>query len=190
MWSRFEEFRRRKLEGYIEAKEKGEVDKDIIPLLDLINSRDCYVTLSSCSGRIAVIDVPEFGIKHKAKFLGKWHSCVDFNDVLGVVEDGEREVWLIMFPPIIHVACRDLDCAERLMRIANESGMRRRGLISLRHCVLELTTLERMEVPVKFYGKRLVDDRSLEIMVNIANRKLLKSKEKLRRLYELLLHEP
>jgi len=34
------EYKRKKLEGYTLAKERGEVDEDIIPLLDLINSFD------------------------------------------------------------------------------------------------------------------------------------------------------
>jgi len=186
VWS---EFRERRLEGYRVARERGEVDEDIIPLLDLINSFEEFVTLSSCSGRIAVMDMPEFGRKREAKFLGKWHSCVEYEDVLNALEGGVGEVWLIMFPPIIHVACRDLRSAEKLMRCANDAGMRRCGIISLKRYVIEMTTLERMEVPVKFHGKRLVDDGSLRIMVDIANRKLVRSKEKLKRLYERLLRE-
>ncbi len=183
----WEEFRRLKLEGYTKAKERGEVDDDIIPLLDLINSFECFVTLSSCSGRIAVMDMPEFGNKVESRFLGKWHRCVGFGEVLEAVKSGRKTTWLIMFPPIIHVACRDLSSAEKLMKIANDSGLRRCGLISLKHNVVEINTLERLEAPVALNGKIVVGEDGLKIIVEFANRKLERSKEKLRKFYSSLL---
>lgn len=180
------DFKRRKLEGYIKAKERGEVDEDVIPLLDLINSFDCYVTLSSCSGRIAVMDMPEFGDKVESVFLGKWHRCVSFEEVFEAVGLGKQTTWLIMFPPIIHVACRDLESAERLMKIANDSGLRRSGLISLRHNVVEINTLERLEAPVAVKGRLVVGIEGLRVMVDFANKKLERSKDKLRRFYDSL----
>ncbi len=184
MWS---EFKKRKFEGYLKAKECGEVDEDIIPLLDLINSFDCFVTLSSCSERIAVMDMPEFGDKVESVFLGKWHSKVSFEEVLNAIKLGKRITWLIMFPPIIHVACRDLEDAERLMVIANNSGLRRCGLISLKHRVVEINTLERLEAPVAVNGRLIVGMEGLRVMVEFANKKLERSKEKLRRFYDSLL---
>jgi len=184
VWS---EFKRRKFEGYLEAKERGEVDKDIIPLLDLINSFDCFVTLSSCSGRIAVMDMPEFGDKVESKFLGKWHSRVSFEDILDAIKLGKQTTWLIMFPPIIHVACRDLEAAEKLITIANNSGLRRSGLISFKHNVVEINTLERLEAPVAVNGRIVVGMEGLKVMVEFANKKLERSKEKIKRFYDSLL---
>lgn len=181
------EFRRRRLEGYIEAKKRNEVDEDIIPLLDLINSFEDFVTLSSCSGRIAVMDMPEFGDKVEAKFLGKWHRCVSFDEVFEAIKKGKQTTWLMMFPPIIHVACRDLESAEKLMAIANNAGLRRSGLISLKHNVVEMNSLERLEAPVAVKGRMIVGEEGLRAMVEFANKKLKRSKEKLKRLYDLLL---
>ena len=92
-----------------------------------------------------------------------------------------------MFPPIIHVACRDLNSAEKLMTIANNAGLRRSGLISLKHNVVEINSLERLEAPVAVKGRMIVGEDGLEVMVEFANKKLKRSKEKLKRLYELLL---
>jgi tRNA wybutosine-synthesizing protein 3 len=183
MWN---EYKKRKYEGYLEAKARGEVDEDIIPLLDLINSFEEFVTLSSCSGRIAVMDMPEFGDKVEAEFLGKWHRCVEYEEVLDAVRRGKKTTWLIMFPPIIHVACKDLASAERLMAIANNAGLRRNGIISLKNYVVEINTLERLEAPVAIDGEVIVDEKALRIMVKIANKKLEKSKKKLEKLYNLL----
>ena len=184
MWT---EFRRSRLEGYRKAKERGEVDEDIIPLLDLINSFDDFVTLSSCSGRIAVMDMPKFGDKVEAIFLGKWHRRVSLDEVLDAVRRGRRTTWLIMFPPIIHVACRNLESAEVLMKIANDSGFRRSGLISLKHNVIEINSLERLEAPVAVDGRMLFNYEGLKVTVELANEKLERSKSKLKRLYDSLL---
>ncbi len=178
----WEEFKRFKIEKLERAKERGEVDKDIVELLDLINSFDCFVTTSSCSGRIVVLDVPEIGDKLRARFLGKWHREVKFKEILECLRDVKSDVWLISDPPIIHVACRDLRCAEELMRIANDSGFRRCGLISLKRSVVEITSFERLEAPLAYKGRIIVDENYVKILTYFANEKLLRGKEKLKRL--------
>ncbi len=176
------EFKRKKLEILERAKEKGEVDEDIIPLLDTINSFDCFVTTSSCSGRIVVLDVPKIGDKLNAKFLGKWHRTVDWKEVAKALEKSTSTTWLISDPPIIHVACRDLECARILMRIANESGFRRCGIISLNRFVVEITSFEKLEAPLAVNGKIVVDENYIKLLTDFANEKLLRGKEKLERL--------
>ena len=181
------EFKRAKLEKLERAKERKEVDKDIIPLLDLINSFDCFVTTSSCSGRIVVLDVPKIGDKLNAKFLGKWHRTVDWKEIVRALEGSSSTTWLISDPPIIHVACRDLECAKALMRIANDSGFRRCGIISLNRFVVEITSFERLEVPLAVNGRIVVSEDYIKILTDFANEKLLRGKEKLERFKAKLL---
>ena len=183
MW---EEYRERKLEGFLKAKNRGELDSDIVKLLDTINLLENYVTLSSCSGRIVVIDIPEVGDKRRAKFLGKWHDEVDFEVVLSTASKSENWGWLIQYPPIIHVACRTLDDAERLMIAANDAGFRRSGIISVKNHVVEVASLERIELPVARSGRILVSENYLRSVVEFANIKLKKGKERLERLYNLI----
>ncbi len=177
----FEKFRDEKLREYRKAKSRGEVDEDIIPLLDLINSVPDFVTLSSCSGRIAVMDIPDFGDKRCAKFLGKWHGKVDVEDARKAIEAGCNTVWLIQFPPIIHVACSNLESARDLLKIANESGFRRSGVISIRKLVVEIASLERMELPVARNGKMIVSSEYLKFVVDLSNEKLAEGKRRLKR---------
>lgn len=182
----WKEFRKRKLKSYEIAKSEKDVDEDIIPLLDLINSKDDFVTLSSCSGRIAVIDIPEFGDKINSEFLGKWHDEVYVDDIIKAAKKGKKTTWLITYPPIIHVACSNLASAERLMNMANNAGFRRSGLISLKKFVVEISSLERLELPIAISGEMILDDKVIKIMVNFANKKLLRGKEKLDKLKELI----
>lgn len=174
-----------RLEKFERERRDGKVDVDIVPLLEKINSMDHYVTLSSCSGRIAVLDLEEFGKKLNSRFLGKWHNFVSFEEVLESVKSCERQGWLLQFPPIIHVACKDIFSAEKLLAIANAAGFRRSGIISLRNIVVEIASLERLEMPVAIGGKLVVDENYLRIAVEIANLKLEKGKKKL----EMLLYK-
>ncbi|MCS7143538.1 MAG: hypothetical protein NZ879_00775 [Archaeoglobaceae archaeon] len=183
MWS---EYRKEKLECYEEAKKEGKVDEDIIPLLDKINGKENFVTLSSCSGRIAVIELSNFGEKLNSEFIGKWHRRVEFREILECVEKCKRQGWLIQYPPIIHVACKDLQSAKRMMSFANDSGFRRSGLISLQKLVVEISSLERIELPVAIEGRRIVDNEYLRIAVDFANKKLENGKKKIKRLEELI----
>ncbi|MEM2324297.1 MAG: hypothetical protein QXK70_00325 [Archaeoglobaceae archaeon] len=180
--SKWGEYKRRRLEFFERERREGKVDEDILPLLELINSCDPYVTLSSCSGRIAVLDLEEFGKKLNSRFMGKWHRTVGFDEVLESAKNCKRQGWLIQFPPIVHVACRDLFSAEKLLKIANSAGFRRSGLISLRNLVVEISSLERVEMPIAIGGKLIVDENYLRIAVEMANLKLTKSKEKIERL--------
>ena len=182
----WQKFKGEKLGFYNFAKRQKEIDDDIVSLLDLINSKDNFVTLSSCSGRIAVIDIPEFGDKINSEFLGKWHSKVDVDEVVKAASKGEKTTWLITYPPIVHVACSNLNDAEKLMKIANNAGFRRSGLISIKKFVVEISSLERLELPIAIEGKLLLDDEAIKIMVDFANKKLLKGKEKLKRLEKLI----
>ena len=52
-------------------KKKVLVDKEIIGILDIINSNDNYYTSSSCYGRLFLIQLTKNGDKLNAKFLCK-----------------------------------------------------------------------------------------------------------------------
>lgn len=184
MWS---DYRKERLESYERAKRNGEIDDDIVPLLEKINEKENFVTLSSCSGRIAVIDLRDFGEKLDSEFIGKWHRKVECEEVLECIEKCKRQGWLIQYPPIIHVACKDLQSAKKLMSIANESGFRRSGLISFQNFVVEISSLERLELPVTVNGKKLVNDSYICIAIDFANKKLERGKRRLKRLEELII---
>ncbi|MFO7968340.1 MAG: hypothetical protein R6U44_12150 [Archaeoglobaceae archaeon] len=185
----WEEYREEKCRKYQRVKESGEVDEDIIPLLDLFNSSDNFVTLSCCSGRIGILDTPSPGDKLNSTFLGKWHHSIEPQQVVETAEQGRQTVWLINDPPILHVACKNLKIAGELMEMASEARFSSCGIISLKKNIVEVTSHEGMEVPF-FKGTFLVDETSLEVIVELAkelaNEKLKKGKEKLVSLENIL----
>ncbi len=175
----WEEFRKAKYVKYEKAKENGEVDQDIISLLDSINSSDRFVTLSSCSGRIGVLDTPEPGDKLNSTFLAKWHHVIEPQQSVEAAKQGQQTTWLINNPPILHIACESLISGGELMEMANNAGFSRSGVISLKKNIVEISSHESMEVPVFRESSFLIEESSIETVVELANEKLEKGKEKL-----------
>jgi|Deesub1362B_J571_1020462.scaffolds.fasta_scaffold00248_3 tRNA wybutosine-synthesizing protein 3 len=176
----WEEYRTEKLQSF--NRSIHQIDPEILPLLNLINSFPDFVTLSSCSGRIVIMDMPDFGNKSESVFLGKWHGKVDLEEVWEAIKKGKRVTWFIMHPPILHVACRDMQKAEEFMSIARKAGFRRAGVISPSRNIVEIFSLEKMEMVVAVNGDPVVTKESLKIQLEFAIEKLERSRSRLLRL--------
>ena len=173
----WEEFRHRTLEEYRNSK----IDSWIKNITDTINLSYDFVTLSSCSGRIAIMDIPESGDKRNSIFLGKWHDIVSLKTILDAIMKGRMKTWFIMNPPIIHVACKNMKFAFHLLKILNESGYRRSGIISAKRNVIEVSSSERVEFLVAKNGVFITDKRVIAENVTEAVEKLEKSRERMMR---------
>ncbi len=175
----WEEFRDERLRKY----RRSEIDEWIKPLTDLINSCFDFVTLSSCAGRIAVIDLPEFGDKKNAVFLGKWHEFPKVSDVVEAIKRGRMETWLMMNPPILHVACRNIERTSDLLRLCKTSGFRRAGIISLKNFVVEISAQERVELLAARNGSVIVDEITVHENLTESIEKLERSRKRFEKLY-------
>jgi tRNA wybutosine-synthesizing protein 3 len=190
--TRFEEEKQRALER---LRQRG-ADEEVEELLEMINRLNEFFTTSSCSGRIALIGLPEVGAKRDARFIGKWHRPVVKADVLVAMSDVKSskngDVWLLAQSPILHVACRGLEKASMLLQIALESGFKYSGIKAITKdtgkVMVEIMSTERMDVPLASNGKLFYDDAYLDFIVSKANFMLSRGKEKLKR-FERKLHE-
>jgi tRNA wybutosine-synthesizing protein 3 len=190
--TRFEEEKKRALER---LQQRG-ADEEVVTLLDRINRFNEFFTTSSCSGRIVLIWLPEVGAKRDARFVGKWHRPVGTADVVVAMGDVRSsksgDVWLLAQSPILHVACRSLEKATMLLRIAIESGFKYSGIKAIRKdtgkVMVEVMSTERMDVPLASNGKLFYDEVYLDFVVSKANFMLSRGKEKLQR-FECRLHE-
>jgi tRNA wybutosine-synthesizing protein 3 len=181
------EQRKRDMLSKIDKSFIGEWDKKIIPLCEKINSKDNFYTTSSCSGRIVLIidqDVKEAGL-----FIKVWHDLVFFPELKEALENITKKD-LIKFkvePPILHIACRNLESASELLEKAKHIGFKRSGINALgKNIILELNSTERIEFPILNNGKILVDDEFLKIIVKQANEKMKKSWKKIDELKKLI----
>lgn len=160
-------------------------DKQIASLCEKINSSSDYYTTSSCSGRIVLIkDSKE---KSDDLFVKVWHDKVSFDEVKNVLRELEDVKGLVIFkqePCIMHVACRTMENARKLIKLAQESGWKRNGIISSdKRIVVEINATDKMEMPI-YFKKSLVEDVYLEMILSEANKKLKSSWEKIKKLEE------
>jgi tRNA wybutosine-synthesizing protein 3 len=171
------------LKALSEAEEEGVVDRDMIPLIERINSLANYCTTSSCTGRISLFH--DMGIKKDNGWVEKWHRAVTIDEVCEAMKKipSEGLVWFMQEPTILHVVCRTIDDAGKMIDIARDSGYKKVGILSLREerIIAEVCSTERIDAPIADNGTVLVPDDYIEYLVDLANRKFKKSMVRLER---------
>lgn len=162
---------------------KGSVDTRIQNVVDDINQHPDYFTTSSCSGRILVITEPQPLKKHLPEWLYMSHAAGDASAIWEAISKTKaRRVWFKQEGPILHVSCRTIGAAERLLRQARQAGYKRAGCFSLGNKnLVEIRAAETMQVPVIDEGIVLLSRAYAERLVRIANAKLEKAWRQLKR---------
>jgi len=165
----------------------GKWDEKIIPLCDKLNSSENFYTTSSCSGRIVLMI--EQDKKAKNLFLKVWHDKISFKELKeSLIKIQTKE--LIKFklePPILHLACKDLDSASEFLEKAKHIGWKRSGILTYKkNIILELNSTEKLEFPIIKDKRILVDDEFLKLIVELSNKKLEKGWKKIKKLKKLV----
>ncbi len=167
----------------LDKSSKKSWDEKIVDLCNKINDSEKYYTTSSCAGRIVLMKDEDK--KGSGLFVKVWHDEINFEDLkseLGSV-DGESIIKFKTEPPIIHVACKDLDSASELLENAKHIGFKRSGINTIsRNILLELNSTEKLEFPIMKNGKVLVDEEFLKIIIEKSNFLLKKGWAKIQKL--------
>ena len=184
MMTIFEEQKKKALER---LRIRG-ADEEVAEIIEALNRLDDFYTTSSCSGRVALICIPEIGAKREAEFIGKWHRAVTKEEVLAAIKAPKKgELWLISQSPILHVSCRGLEKAKTLLRIAIESGFKYSGIKAISKdngkVMVEIMSTERMDVPLGKDNEIFCSETYIAYIVQKANFMLTRGKGKLERLY-------
>lgn len=160
----------------------GGIDKAIKNLVKSINDSQNFYTTSSCAGRIILMK--ETGKKQESVFLFVSHGIVDENDVLKALSDADGIIYFKHEPCILHVACRNLESAQRLVTLARQSGWKKSGIISIKRdkIMAELVSTEILAAPISKGRKLAVSMDYLRILAEEANKKLKQTREKIRKL--------
>ena len=165
----------------------GGWDKKIVKLCDKLNKSKNFYTTSSCSGRIVLMIEQEK--KAKNLFIKVWHDKISFNELKENLMN-IRNKELIKFklePPILHLACKDLNCASEFLEKAKHVGWKRSGILTYKkNIILELNSTEKLESPIINNGKVLVNDLFLKLIVELSNKKLEKGWEKIENLKKII----
>jgi len=163
-------------------------DEEVAGIIEKLNRLEDFYTTSSCSGRVALICIPEIGAKREAEFIGKWHRAVTKEEVLAAIKAPKQgEVWLLSQSPILHVSCRGLEKAKALLRIAIESGFKYSGIKAISKdngkVMMEIMSTERMDVPLGEDDMLFCGESYMGYIVSKANFMLTRGKGKLERFY-------
>ena len=180
--------------GKPDKSRQGSVDEAAWPMIETVNALPDYYTTSSCAGRINVFLEPDSGKKHDAQWLFVTHDEAHYKDVLKSLSTIPAEpLWLRMEPPIFHVACRDQEAAEKLLKVCQASGWKRSGIISTggksarqQRVMVEIVGNERIDTPIAQDGQLLFEQSFIRFLVRKANEKLSLTRNRLEDLRRVL----
>jgi len=181
--------------GKLDKSPKGSLDEPIAPLVHAINGHPDYVTTSCCSGRISLFAT--INEQTKGYRGGRWllveHATVTLEQLTAALAPAllpapeqapvagsssapsADEMPLVLFkhePGILHVQCRDVEAAKRLLQVALGAGYRESGLVlsqSEKVMLAIRTTSNCLELPVARHGACLLPATYLEVLVAQAN---------------------
>lgn len=155
-----------------DKSKKAKIDERIKPLLDVINKHPNFYTTSSCSGRIVLLATNDFR-KPYSKWLFVSHEKTSLTQLKEALKELPKEtVWLRQEPPILHVCCRTLEEAIKLVNTARSIGFKRSGIQSLEKNAVEIVSVETLEIPIAENKKLIVTADQLEFFLKKANEKL------------------
>ena len=174
----------------LDKSKVGEVDADIKPLVDFINNSEDYFTTSSCAGRIVLLAQPESGKKNECQWLFHKHDEVEVAELKEKIKElpKDKDVWLRQEAAILHICCRTIDHAQKILEVAHKAGFKRGGVTGFgAKTMIEIMSTEHMEAIVAKKGELLIKDSYLYVLVDEANRKLRRTKQKIKKFYEELI---
>lgn len=167
---------------------KGGVDIQILPLLNAINAHRDYYTTSSCAGRTVLIHRPT-DKKRDAEWLIADHDPVTFEQVKEAIKPVETEIWLKAETPILHLACRTIEAADKFLQLCKGTGFKHAGIISAgNRIIIEVMGTKRLETIITRKDEQLINDDYLKELVELANLAMQKNREQLERLRQEVLN--
>ena len=158
-------------------------DKKIIPLCEKINSKKEFYTTSSCSGRILILK--ESDKKTDKLFIFRTHELTNFNEIKKALKKIKYKglIYYRLDPCIIHIAANTLENSQKIHDLGKKAGWKRCGIIATnKRFVVELNASYKIELPIMFQGKILVDNEYLKFLVKESDRKLKKCWDVIRKL--------
>ncbi|MBS1266933.1 MAG: tRNA(Phe) 7-((3-amino-3-carboxypropyl)-4-demethylwyosine(37)-N(4))-methyltransferase [Candidatus Woesearchaeota archaeon] len=160
----------------IDKSNKKTIDKSIFNLVQIINNLDNYYTTSSCSGRIVLFT----GKKGNSGTIFQSHDPVSLKQVKQNIPNN-KTVWFRQEPLILHIASRNLQSAEKLIKIGHKNGFKRTGIISLKKNLVEIRSDELINALIKDKDMCL-QEQYLERLISYANKNMLLNLEKIKKL--------
>lgn len=167
----------------LDKSKKGTIDKEVLPLINLINKKPHYYTTSSCSGRIVILS-KKSEKKQESNWLFKTHKPTSFKEIKSKLKNHPKhKVWFRFEPLILHIVADTIQNAQKLVNIARNIGFKRSGIQSTRKKItIEIASTEILATIIADKGKLLINDDYLKVLIKEANKKLKRTRKKIKRL--------
>jgi tRNA wybutosine-synthesizing protein 3 len=175
----FQDYKNKAMKKYNLAKKKDLVDKDILNYLDKFNKLENYYTTSSCSGRILLLRSNEDNKKMPDAFYYKTHFKTTPRIIINKVKnyDEKLELWFKLEPFILHVGCKSIKHARKLLSFCKSKGIKRAGINAWsKRIIVEVIGTQYIDSLIVKDEKILVSDDYLKILVKKANKRLMQAK--------------
>lgn len=186
LWAKKKDVMRKRL---LEDLHIGYLDEDISDILLKIFEREDAFSISSCSGRIIFVDAQLPWIRKSSTVIFKKHKPITVEEYLESLNKPLlNALWIIVTGPIIHISTATLKEALKLISAGRAAGFKHSGIISFRRdgIVLELKSGIGLTYMAKKDNNVLIDLNNIGEVVNACNNVLLRGKERLNRLKEVL----
>ena len=165
-----------------DKSKKGSIDKDIVELIEMINSSKNHYTTSSCAGRIVLLEMKSKK-KNECGWIFAKHGKVAFNEIKKSLNEHsnkkiKNQIWFKQQPLILHVACKDLDSANKLLAVSGKVFKHSTiKSITQRKVTVEIIGSERIDTIIA--DKNFIaDDDYIKNLIWYANRNFLDNKKK------------
>ena len=167
-----------------DKSQKGCMDAKIKTLCALINSHPDFVTLSSCSGRIAFLKLAKENNKKLSSWLLITHDLAQvdaFQHALNTYQ-GKEPLYFKQEGAILHVCTKTQQTAEKLLTLAQQAGFKHSGIIATgKKIVVEIRSAENLTAPI-FDKKLLISGTYLQYLIMLANSKLERTWQQIKKL--------
>jgi len=161
---------------------KGSIDAPIRDLVSAINESPDFLTTSSCSGRIMLInETSKTKRKNKSEFLYVSHDYVrafDNSKLCDCFYRASGNVFLKLEPLIVHVQCRTLNNATWLLHLMKTRDQFKHSCIvsaSNDKWIVSIKGMVKLEIPLIFDDEKIIDDELLAKYIKIANTRMIEN---------------
>lgn len=161
---------------------KGTIDQPVRELVGMINESVDFLTTSSCSGRIMLInELSKEKRKNKSEFLFVSHDYVAdevMPKIMKCLSVASGSVFLKLEPIIVHVQCRTLDNAIWLLHLMKlRDQFKHSCIVSAINdkWIVAIMGLVKMEVPLLYDDELLVNAELLTKYIRIANERMVEN---------------
>ena len=120
------------------------------------------------------------GKKSEMKWLFVSHSPITLRQIKQV-QIPKKDIWFKQEPFIIHLACRTIEDAQKILNKARKVGFKRSGIQSIRKNIVEISATEHLNLQIFKKGNLLIDDTYLKLLIKEANKKLKQTRAKIKR---------